>query len=121
MFENDWTKRIGELEAKVKEKDSLIRALKAVNEERLQIIERLQKDGYEEGKEMITITKTIKTHWHDIEVSINPTGTPVQIGNQIWKAFAYFTRIDRVKYCSVAAQEFRKDGYDFEYQLPAYS
>lgn len=50
MFENDWTRKIEELEEALREKDSIIRALKAVNEERLQIIERLQRDGYEEGK-----------------------------------------------------------------------
>jgi hypothetical protein len=48
MFKSDWT--IEELEAKLREKNSIIRALKAVSEERLEIIERLQRDGYEEGK-----------------------------------------------------------------------
>lgn len=48
MFENDWTRKIEELEAEIKDKENIIMALKYVAEERLKIIERLQASGSEE-------------------------------------------------------------------------
>jgi hypothetical protein len=81
----------------------------------------VRENGKKGGRPAVKISKTITTHIGEVEVTINPEGTPVQIGNQLWKAFAYYTRTDRVKWSQEAAKAFRADGYDFEYTLPAYS